>query len=313
MKREWVDDVYKRLLDEDWECLPPYLRGGQMGVGMFMALYSEYKNSRKARNLAAKMLREVAKSIRSLSNHLLDGRIGIAWGMKYLSDKRILEEDDALRDIHKKVLNECLSYCSMTPIYLPKNEHLFSVGLYIAQLFRPEDSLERYILEERLLELIDECDRQLHTTIKGIYSPKNMSLSMLHSILCFLKKMDRERIYPYQTQKLIECAENVYDIIKHKGLLDDYVCRELMGKMNTLQKGRTIDFYMKFIGSLGYYSLLYNCPEIFNTALKKRNEQCSAFSSEVVQLIQKGPVDIETLCGWGLGLLTYTNQEGNEK
>lgn len=31
MKRELVDDIYKRLLNEDWKGLPPYLKGGPNG------------------------------------------------------------------------------------------------------------------------------------------------------------------------------------------------------------------------------------------------------------------------------------------
>ena len=55
MKRELVDDIYKRLLNEDWKGLPPYLKGGQMGMCMFMALYSEYRNCGKARSLSARL------------------------------------------------------------------------------------------------------------------------------------------------------------------------------------------------------------------------------------------------------------------
>ena len=192
MKRELVDDIYKRLLNEDWKGLPPYLKGGQMGMCMFMALYSEYRNCGKARSLSARILPEVIKFIQYMPNRLLDGKTGIAWGMKYLSNNAILEEDDTIRNIHSTIQNECLNYCFATPIYLPEKEYLFSIGIYWAQLFKQEDSLERYIIEERLLALVDECDRQLHCTIKGIYSPKDMPLSVLHSILYFLKKINKE-------------------------------------------------------------------------------------------------------------------------
>ena len=162
MKRELVDDIYKRLLNEDWKDLPPYLKGGQMEMCMFMALYSEYRNSRKARSLSARILPEVIKLIQYLPNRLLDGKTGIAWGMKFLFNNAILEEDDTIRNIHSNIQNECLNYCFVTPIYLPEKEDLFSIGIYWAQLFKQEDSLERYIIEERLLALVDECNRQLH-------------------------------------------------------------------------------------------------------------------------------------------------------
>ena len=232
MKRELVDDIYKRLLNEDWKGLPPYLKGGQMGMCMFMALYSEYRNCGKARSLSARILPEVIKFIQYMPNRLLDGKTGIAWGMKYLSNNAILEEDDTIRNIHSTIQNECLNYCFATPIYLPEKEYLFSIGIYWAQLFKQEDSLERYIIEERLLALVDECDRQLHCTIKGIYSPKDMPLSVLHSILYFLKKINKEHIDSYQTQKLIESAENVYSKIKSKELLDDYIYHVFIKRTN---------------------------------------------------------------------------------
>ena len=74
MKRELVDDIYKRLLNEDWKGLPPYLKGGQMGMCMFMALYSEYRNCGKARSLSARILPEVIKFIQYMPNRLLDGK-----------------------------------------------------------------------------------------------------------------------------------------------------------------------------------------------------------------------------------------------
>lgn len=313
MKRELVDDIYKRLLNEDWKGLPPYLKGGQMGMCMFMALYSEYRNCGKARSLSARILPEVIKFIQYIPNRLLDGKTGIAWGMKYLSNNAILEEDDTIRNIHSTIQNECLNYCFATPIYLPEKEYLFSIGIYWAQLFKQEDSLERYIIEERLLALVDECDRQLHCTIKGIYSPKDMPLSVLHSILYFLKKINKEHIDSYQTQKLIESAENVYSKIKSKELLDDYIYHVFIKRTNNLPKNHTANFYLEFLGNLGFYSLLYSYPDIFSAALKRLNEQRPSFYSEATQIIRKENITVETLCGLGFGLLTHTKQDNYEE
>ena len=233
--------------------------------------------------------------------------------IKFLFNNDILEEDDTIRNIHSNIQNECLNYCFVTPIYLPEKEYLFSIGIYWAQLFKQEDSLERYIIEERLLALVDECNRQLHCTIKGIYSPKDMSLSMLHSILYFLKKMNKEHIDSYQTQKLIESVENIYNQIKSKELLDDYIYHVLIKKTNALPPNYTANFYLKFLGNLGFYSLLYNYPDIFSTALKQLNEQRPSFYSEATRIIKKENISIETLCGWGFGLLTHTKQNNYEE
>ena len=313
MKKELVDDVYKRLINEDWKGLSPYLKGGQMGICMFLALYSEYKNYKKARNLSAKMLPEVIKAADKLPNRLFDGRIGIAWGVKYLSNNEILEENEITLNIHKGVWSDYLYQSATMPIYLPEEEPVFSIGIYLIQLLNQEDSLQRYVMVERLLALIDECDRQLHCTIKDIYSAKEMPLPMLHSILFFLRKMEKEHIYPYQTQKLIESAGTIDQRIKNKELLDDYIYHVLIEKENTLYNDQTIDFYMKFLGNLGFYSLLYGYPGIFNIALKQMDKQISSFYSKATQIIKKGNISIETLCGWGFGLLTHTKQEEYEE
>lgn len=313
MKRELVDDVYKRLINEDRKCLPPYLKGGLMEICIFMALYSEYKNNRKARSLSATMLLEVINATNKLPNRLFDGKIGIAWGMKYLSNNEVLEENSITTNMHKVVWSDYLYQSITMPIYLPEKEPLFSIGIYLTQLFNQEDSLQRYVIEERLLALIDECDRLLHCTIKDIYSPMDISLPMLHSILFFLKKMDKEHIYPYQTQNLIKSTENIYHQIKNKVPLDDYIYHALIKSANNLPQNHTINFYIEFLGNLGFYSLLYSQPEIFNTALEQLNEQTPSFHYEVTQIIRKGNISIETLCGWGFGLLTHTKQEDYEE
>lgn len=101
---------------------------------------------------------------------------------------------------------------------------------------------------------------------------------MLHSILFFLRKMEKEHIYPYQTQKLIESAGTIYQRIKNKELLDDYIYHVLIEKENTLYNDQTIDFYMKFLGNLGFYSLLYGYPGIFNIALKQMDNRFPPFT-----------------------------------
>ena len=70
---------------------------------------------------------------------------------------------------------------------------------------------------------------------------------------------------------------------------------------------------MKFLGNLGFYSLLYGYPGIFNIALKQMDKQISSFYSKATQIIKKGNISIETLCGWGFGLLTHTKQEEYEE
>lgn len=125
--------------------------------------------------------------------------------------------------------------------------------------------------------------------------------------------MNKEHIDSYQTQKLIESVENIYNQIKSKELLDDYIYHVLIKKTNALPPNYTANFYLKFLGNLGFYSLLYNYPDIFSTALKQLNEQRPSFYSEATRIIKKENISIETLCGWGFGLLTHTKQNNYEE
>lgn len=70
--------------------------------------------------------------------------------------------------------------------------------------------------------------------------------------------------------------------------MDDYIYHVLIEKENTLYNDQTIDFYMKFLGNLGFYSLLYGYPGIFNIALKQMDKQISSFYSKATQIIKKG-------------------------
>ena len=135
-----------------------------------------------------------------------------------------------------------------------------------------------------------------------------MPLSMLHSILYFLLQADKTGIYPFLTRKLLKYATQLYYKIINRGTLSDqYICLFLMNKSNTLLQEISDDqASIDFIANLGFYSLLYDTPQIFSSAFQLIHEN-QAFTEYIIEQIQEASLDISTLCGLGFGLL---NMEG---
>ena len=174
------------------------------------------------------------------------------------------------------------------------------------------DSARKYQIifthNERIIILLDECDRLLLHSIPLIYTPSEMSLSMLHSILYFLLQADKTDVYPFLTRKLLKYTPQLYYKIINRGTLSDqYICLFLMNKSNSLlQETGNDQASIDFIANLGFYSLLYDTPQIFSSAFQLIHEN-QAFTEYIIEQIQEASLDISTLCGLGFGLL---NMEG---
>lgn len=309
MKR-LLDCISYRLSKENWGLYQSRLKGGKMGLCLFLALYSELTQNSKVRSVAVSVLNEACRSVRSLPCSLLYGNMGIIWGIKYLSRKGILEENGEIFNLYTYVMNEYMRCFSSMPVQIVKDDRLFSGGIFMFQQWNEEDSLERYSLDEKLIGMVDECERQLKLTIKNIHEPNKMSLSMIHSILFFLLKMDEVDIYPYKTKHLIEYVPKVYCALDKNSFSDDYIYHVLMDddvkKMDF--NGLDNDALFRFVGEVGFYSLLYNIPNIFNLALNQVMEIYPSYIETLEGMLKKESKDIDSLCGWGYGLLHYKSE-----
>ena len=143
------------------------------------------------------------KELNNQPYSLLKGRLGVSWGIQYLANKNILELDDEVMKFRSIGMQDCMSYRLLAPIPMSKDDLIFSSGIYMSQLRMPKDSSEQYTHNERIIILLDECDRLLLHSIPLIYTPSEMSLSMLHSILYFLLQADKTDVYPFLTRKLL--------------------------------------------------------------------------------------------------------------
>ena len=78
-------------------------------------------------------------------------------------------------------------------------------------------------------------------------------------------------------------------------------------KINTsLQEISDDQASIDFIANLGFYSLLYDTPQIFSSPFQLIHKN-QAFTKYIKEQIQENSLDISTLCGLGFGLL---NMEG---
>lgn len=283
-------DIYRclyRLTDSD---LPFGLRNGKAGVMLLMALYSEWEKHEKARNISASLLAEVVKRTHTLPARLMDGSWGILWTLQHLCDKGILETDDAIRRILHQLTFSCRTSHMAVPVRVIPEDGLFSEGICTLAQWKDEDALERYVTEERLIGLVDECERLLTMEVPGIHRPKDMPFSLLHSIVWYLQEMVRLKLYPYRAEQLLAIAAELYPTLTDTDAADRYVLASLLAATETeFPKETDIIEYRRILGKVGFYSLLYNRPELFRQLWKP------------VPLSDS--LSVETLCGLGYGIL----------
>lgn len=309
MEKQLIDCIYAQLIQRSSTDIPCYLRGGKIGVFLFHALYSEVKRSAKARNMASSILtHSLKKEINSLSCSILKGRLGLSWGIQHLANKDIIELDEEVERFRASGIHDCMSLRLIAPIQITKEDQVFSSGIYMSRLKVPKNTLEQYTHNERMIILLDECERLLLHTIPNIYDPLDMSLTMLHSILFFLLQADKSGIYPFLTKKLLEYIPEIYKEIAYKGSCsDNYICLFFMNKSTeSFQETGSHPSVVEFIADLGFYSLLYDTPQIFNSAFHLLCKN-PVFTEQVKKQIQNNTLDTKTLCGLGYGLL---NMEG---
>lgn len=289
MKKILVD-IYRSLygyLDSD---LPLGLRNGKIGILLFMALYSEYMKDKQARDISERLLAEIIPKVYSLPVRLKDGSWGALWVLQHLCNWEILEKDETMQRTLNRLALICRSSQTAVPIRKIPEDGLFSEGICTLAQWNEEDTLERYITAERLIGLVDECERLLTMDICGIHSPKTMPFSLLHSIVWYLKEMIRLKLYPYQAEQLLFKAANLYPILTDIDMVDRYVLTSLLSdrKMEFLKDQDNMTF-CHILGKVGFYSLLYNCPELFRHLWKP--------------FVLPSSLPVETLCGLGYGIL----------
>lgn len=304
MTNDLLNNIQLKLLKENWSVLPIGLKEGKIGIMLFFSLYSEFSNNNNARIISSNILLDIMSSIGKLSCSLLSGNLGLSWSIRLLIQKSILKRNKSLDKYLQFVFNDYIYCYYKMPIQVVREDNLFSGGIFMLQNRVLDSSLARYIIDENIIYLIEECDRQLNKSIKYIYEPKRMSLSTLHSILFFLLQISKYKIYPYKAERLIDDVKKQFLKIKNKPLHDHYVYDILMEKTNNILPENLDDLNLfTFMGELGFYSLLYKNPLIFQSAFKQLDYEHPNFINKIHFFINNTSASVTTLCGWGYGLL----------
>lgn len=304
MKKELVDRIYSKLLRVDWTKLTYSLKEGLIGISLFLALYSEVRRNKRARDLSTGILVQALKRVNSFSESLLHGRLGVYWVLNYLSNKNILQKSQEVEQHVAIGIAECMALRSSTPIQIIHEDRLFSTGIYMLQYHTVKETLEHFAQYERLLLLLDESERMLTQTIKDIYTPHKMPLRTLHSIQFFLSELEKNHVCPFVVQHLLAYIPTLYKELRKDIPVDEYILHSLLcDNIPELPKALSKKELVDFIGTLGFYSVLYDNPFLFRTAWEKITLINPDFVANLGRQIEKDIHTINELCGLGYGLL----------
>ena len=307
MRTLLLKDIYRKIKQIDWEQLPLGLKGGKISLVIFLSLYSEETNNSQSRKLASKMLQNIIRDKEVTNYTLLSGNLGIAWALYVLCEKNILTSDDSVTYRLNLIMKEFSFRYNSAPLVIVDDERLFSAGIYMLMQQKNDNSLEHYRTQERLINLVDECERQLTWSLKEFYSINELPLSMIHSYFYFLQTCVKKKIFIYKAKSLLSLIEKIYLQTKEQSLCDRFICDFFFKRGEfDIPAGLDNGTLFEFVGDLGFYSLLYNEPTLFQTALKQINKKYIGFKTVVKSMFSNKSHDslsLATICGWGYGLL----------
>lgn len=294
--------ICDRLMQKDCTSLSAGLRGGKTGICLFLALYLKKKNSYKVKKQVSVLFSNILKEVPGLSCSLFEGMLGVGWMIRYLSNKSVLSIKEEIQYIYTSIANYYMGNATSSPFLFSPEDRFFSIGVYMLQLRVEANSSSCHIVDELFIRLIDECERLMKSDVKNLYSYKNMQLSMLHSLLYFLLRMDAIKLYPLQTSKLIEYSSLLYRQLQKQSPADDFIFRFLSNGSADLPIIDENDLSY-FMGEIGFYSMLYELPQLFTSAYQQYCDKFSNGKQRIKNHISNDTCSISTLCGLGYGLL----------
>lgn len=257
--------IYRYIHRIDIGYPPLGLQGGKVGVMLFYVLYSELLQLPRLRSKCSILVVEAIDDIPYMEGKLLHGCWGALWALQLLANKMILEIDEEFSKVLQPIKIDYLYSYLNTPIQIIEEDNLFSVGICTYCQWSEEETLERYSTEERLIDLVDECERLLTLTIFDIYTPEEeMTSTLLHSLTHFLTKMKQYGIYPYKTEQTLQKIGKFYQRMEKSSLTDRYILSSLLPEEETQFPSKEDDKTIyNFLAEVEFYSLLYDTPTLF--------------------------------------------------
>lgn len=304
----FIDYISDIIRDKDWHRLPDGLYRGKMGLVLYLAFYSEKMQDEEVREKAGELLANIWEhNPMTLPHDLLNGYIGIAWGIGNLIDAEILTIDEPIIDFIQRIN----AYRGMKAAEGPGNinwtDRLFSNALFYERVRREEDSLFGYTIDEHIIYLVDESELVLN----GRYPYMKVDSRLFHSILHFIKAVDRLQIYPTKTEKLLSVMPQLYDNTQEETWLDKLICHILLSKEFTQPLPALSNLEtLRLLSEAGFFTMLYGEPAIFNRVFDLIQKETPTFLEDIpMDLLSEYPLAMDGLCGLGVGLLSYKNEE----
>lgn len=302
-----VDCIYNKLDPADLSDFSAGLKDGQAGMFLFFSLYSECYRHEGAREKAQEILELCfSGTLTHKPCTLSTGYLGVVWALRYIVRLNLLEKDPFLFETYKNADNACFQYFYSFPFKYNFYEDLFSMGLYFLKAVHQIDTIQFYNHIEQLLKLIENCDALLNKSIEGIYERDDMSFRLFHSLFYFLLETDKMKIYPVKTRQLLHSARRLYPDLKQGDSTDRFVAdigmkNEIIG----LPASGSVAGKIDFLSEAGYYSVLYDDPAIFATALHLLEKEDPGILHSLYTEISNGTIDIHKLCTLGLGFIHF--------
>ncbi len=278
--------------------LPINLMGGKTGLLLFTSLYSSLFEDERLRDISEKIFNCALKDAKYFNRSFLTGSLGFVWAVNHLKELDIIESTPNLEKDLKGILN-LKPLNNIAPVYIPAPGIFYDEAITVLSFLNEEETLQRYSFQERLIGIVDDCERLLTYTIPGLYDPADMKCSFLHSMVYFLMRVNEIGIYPTKTRKIIDMVPwNKYldsDKTVHSEILSYLRSRHLS---DTINNGYSQQF-AENLSLTGYYSMIYNTPKMFIEDLERRPDSLTKIS----KMLASGSLHFETLIGIGLGLL----------
>lgn len=277
LTEEMIHIIHQRMADMEWDRMS--LKDGKIGAFIFYSLYSEIYDSEADREKAQTIFLEIIEDFNHnygrLDRIFLKGAMSFVWAVGFLKKKDMIEDSPALDSILRRYL-DCRNYINTIPSVPFPDKCFYGEGVCYMSLFREEDTLERYALQEYLLSMIDNCGRMLTASVDPIYDPEDMELSFLHSVLYFLKETNRHNIYPTKADRLISLIREKYN--NHKGQsIDSGILGYLLGygfeygrsSANSIMEPEKI---CKELSEVSLYSMIYSDHGILDAYIENIGE-----------------------------------------
>ena len=159
-----------------------------------------------------------------LPKNLMNGYLGIAWGMGTLVKEKVLSYNKPLKMFFKNAFFMEL-YINHSFANINLDDNFFSNGLFMEKMRKEGNTMIRYQLDEQMIYLIDDCE----CILTHKYSYIELNGHLFNSILYYLKVVDNLGLYPVKTKMLLGKIKYLYEMNKDDSLLDRLIYNVLGG------------------------------------------------------------------------------------